>query len=359
MVISIKIKMKKNWIKNIIRILPDNIDRSKFLRLDKNERVINFERKFLGYLKKNINTYRIAAYPDVNKIYKLLSKELKVPKNTICLTAGSDIALKMCFEYFTTPGGKIITLEPTFGMVDVYSKIYNLKNIKINYDRNLNLKFDQFLYKIKNDISLIILANPNSPTGTIIKHEDLKKIIIKSNYYKIPLVIDEAYFGFYNLSYIKFIKKYKNLIIIRTFSKAYGLAGLRVGFLVSDNSISKNLYKYRPMYEINNIACLAIKFLLKNKKIVKNHIRNLLLGKNFLIRELKKINIEYLDTHANFFHINLGNKKNYFERVLKKNKILVRKGPGVKGYENYLRISLGSKNQMRKIVELIKKTFHK
>ena len=109
------------------------------------------------------------------------------------------------------------------------------------------------------------------------------------------------------------------------------------------------------MYEINNIACLAIRFLLKNKEIVKNHIEKLLVGKNFLIRELKKIKIKYIDTHANFFHIHLGNKKKYFERILKKNKILVRKGPGVEGYENYLRISLGSKDQMRKILLLLKK----
>jgi histidinol-phosphate aminotransferase len=355
MVAHFKIKMKKNWIKNIIRIQPDNIDRSKFLRLDKNERVIDFDKKFLSYMKKSINTYQVAAYPDVNKIYKSISKELKIPKNNICLTAGSDIALKMCFEYFTTNGDKIITLEPTFGMVDVYAKIYNLKNIKIHYDRNLNLKLNELLSKIKKDISLIIIANPNSPTGTIIKHEDLKKIIIKSHYYKIPLVIDEAYFGFYNFSYIKFIKKYKNIIITRTFSKAFGLAGLRVGFLVSDSAISRNLYKYRPMYEINNIACLAIGFLLKNKEIVKNHIRNLLIGKSFLIEELKKFKIKYIDTHANFFHIYLGSKKKYFERILKKNKILVRKGPGVEGYENYLRVSLGSKNQMEKIVILLKK----
>jgi histidinol-phosphate aminotransferase len=178
---------------------------------------------------------------------------------------------------------------------------------------------------------------------------------VKSHHYKIPLVIDEAYFGFYNFSYIKFIKKYKNIIITRTFSKAYGLAGLRVGFLVSDPAISRNLYKYRPMYEINHIACLAIRFLLENKEIVKNHIRNLLIGKDFLIGELKKIKVKYIDTYANFFHIYLGSKKKYFEEILKKNKILVRKGPGVEGYENYIRISLGSKDQMRKIILLLKK----
>lgn len=268
------------------------------------------KKKFINYIKKSINTYQLASYPNINKIYQILSKDLKVSRDMICLTAGSDIALKMCFEYFTNVGSKIITLDPTFGMVDVYAKIYNLKNFKISYNKDLELNIDEFLVKIKKDISLIIIANPNSPTGTIIKPIDLEKIIIKSHRYKIPLVIDEAYFGFYNLSCVKLIKKYKNIVIVRTFSKAFGLAGLRTGFLISDPSISKNLYKYRPMYEINTVACLAIEFLLKNKKIVKNYIKNIFLGKRFLIKELKNLEIKFIDTHANFFHIFLGRKKN-------------------------------------------------
>lgn len=351
--------VKKKWIKKIFRVEHSETDRFKFLRLDKNERVINFEKKFINYIKKSINTYQLASYPNINKIYQILSKDLKVSQDMICLTAGSDIALKMCFEYFTNVGSKIITLNPTFGMVDVYAKIYNLKNFKISYNKDLELNIDEFLVKIKKDISLIIIANPNSPTGTIIKPIDLEKIIIKSHRYKIPLVIDEAYFGFYNLSCVKLIKKYKNIVIVRTFSKAFGLAGLRTGFLISDPSISKNLYKYRPMYEINTVACLAIEFLLKNKKIVKNYIKNVFLGKRFLIKELKNLEIKFIDTHANFFHIFLGKKKKSFEQLLNKNKILVRKGPGVTGYENYLRISLGSKEQMKRIVMLLKNFLHK
>jgi histidinol-phosphate aminotransferase len=348
--------MQKIWIKKIIRINPDNIDRSKFLRLDKNERVLEFEKSFLNYIKKSISTFYFSSYPNVDKVYSLLSKYLKISKNMICLTAGSDIALKTCFEYFTREGDKIITLEPTFGMVDVYSKIYNLNNIKIHYDKNLKLKLNYLFSKIKKDISLIVIANPNSPTGTIISPKDLKRIVIKAYTYRIPLVIDEAYFGFYNKSSIKLINKYRNLVVVRTFSKAFGLAGLRAGFIIANSTTAKNLYKYKPMYEVNTIVCLAIEFLLKNKKIVKNHIKSVLEAKKFVISELKKLRIKFIDTYANFLHINLGNKKKYFEKILKNNKILVRKGPGVEGYENYLRVSLGSQAQMKKIVILLKKT---
>ena len=347
--------MKKNWLKKLKRIKPENIDRSKFLRLDKNERVVDFEKSFISYLKKSINTFQLTAYPDIDKIYSLLAKKYKLSKNMICLTAGSDVALKTCFEYFTRENDRIITLTPTFGMVEVYSKLYNLKNIQINYDKNLKLNLKKLILNIKKNISLIIIANPNSPTGTIINPKKLEKIIEKSNRLKVPVVIDEAYYGFYKFSYIKHIKKYSNLIITRTFSKVFGLAGLRAGFLVANPSVAKNLYKYKPMYEINSLSCLAIEFLLKNPKIITKHLKEVSQGKKFLIKELKRMNYDFIDTYGNFFHINFGKNRNNFEKILRKNKILVRKGPGVKGFEGYLRLSLGSKHHMKKILQLIKK----
>ena len=137
--------MNKPWLKNLIRLKSERIDRSKFLRLDKNERVVKFESEFLSFLKKSINTYNLAAYPNIEKIYDLLSKKIKIPKNMICLTAGSDLAIKTCIEFFTKQKSKIITLSPTFGMVDVYSKLYNLRDLKIGYDNKLDLDKKNFL----------------------------------------------------------------------------------------------------------------------------------------------------------------------------------------------------------------------
>ena len=179
-------------------------------------------------------------------------------------------------------------------------------------------------------------------------------MIKKTKELNIPIIIDEAYYGFYNFSYINYIRKFNNLVILRTFSKVSGLAGLRAGYIVTGKKIYQNLFKYRPMYEINSISCLAIEYLLKNKSVSKNHINEIKLSKEYLIKELTKMNYKYLNTYGNFFHIDLGRKKKKFEKVLKKNKILIRKGPGVKGYENYLRFSLGSVAQMKKVIKLLK-----
>ena len=126
---------------------------------------------------------------------------------------------------------------------------------------------------------------------------------------------------------------------------------------MSNKRLIRELYKYKPMYEINSAASKAVLFLLSNQKYVKNYINQTLIGKSYLEKEFKKIDIPFLKTHANFIHIKLGSKKKKIETELKKRKILTRKGPGVKGYEDYLRITLGPKKQMKKVVSVLNKYF--
>jgi len=124
--------LMKNWLKKIHRSNQDLLDRSKYLRLDKNERVIPFEKKFLKFLQKKIGTFNLSAYPNTDKIKKLIAKKIKVKNNMIYMSAGSDISLKTCFELFTKKNDKVIIIDPTFGMVNVYCDLYGLKTIIVN-----------------------------------------------------------------------------------------------------------------------------------------------------------------------------------------------------------------------------------
>ncbi len=347
----------KSWLNKVKRLPADKIDRSKYLRLDKNERVIKFEKKFLNYIKKNVNTFNLSSYPNINNVKNKIAKKIGVKKEMIFISAGSDLSLKTCFELFTKPKDRAIILEPTFGMVDVYCGIYNIKPIKVGYDKNLKLNYSKLYKNISKKISLIILANPNSPTGTIIKESEMLQILNKTKKLKIPIVIDEAYEGFYKKSYINFIKKYQNLIVTRTFSKSFGLAGLRAGYAVANKKTINLMSKYRPMYEINSISCSGIEFLLKNYNIVQKHVKEVLIAKNYLKRELDKHAIKYIDTYANFFHIEMGKNIKSLEKKFKRKKILFRKGPGVKGFETYARFSLGSKSQMKKVLNMVKNVY--
>ena len=347
------IKYKK-WIGKIFRDKNMLMSRQEKIRLDKNERITHFEKKFFKKLLLKISSESVTSYPEVWTLYRSLAKLHKLNTNQFVVTAGIDGAIKNCFELFVSKGDKVIILKPTFGMVDVYCKIARAKKIIINYDQNLNLDINYLLKSINRNISLIIIANPNSPTGTLISQFNMEKIIKKANTHSVPILVDEAYYGFCNKTVLLLLKKYKNLIISRTFSKAYGLAGLRVGYIIASSKIAKLLFNLKPMYEVNSIAILASTIMLKNLKIYRRYISETKKGFKVLTKYLEDNNIYFIKTHANFIYINLGKKINYFYNKLFKAGILTKKGLDIKGYNNYLRITLGPPKQIKIIISKLK-----
>jgi len=357
--VKIKLNMMKNknifFLKRFRGIFPTRHNK---LRLDANERISSFSKKFIETIKKKITGTYLTAYPETEEIYDLLSTQYKLDRSNFMLTAGSDMGIRHCFETFTTPQSKIITLSPTFGMVNVYSKIYQTKQIKISYDKNLNLDINNLFKSISKKIDLIMIANPNSPTGTHIEKINIIKILKLAKKNRCVVIIDEAYYGFYKNSYIKLIKKFNNLIILRTFSKAFGLAGIRAGFIVSNKTLIKKMYSFRPMYEINSLACLIIKEIYKNKKLVSSYIQKTLDGKKYLIKQLNQLKIKHHETFTNFILIDFSNRGNLdrIKKYLKKEKILARKAPNIRAFRHYLRFTLGPVEYMKKVNKVIKKT---
>ena len=276
-----KIKRKKN----------DLINRDLSLRLDKNEMTSSLTNFFLSKIKKKIDTHTLTTYPEVNKIYKLIAKKNGVDEKSIVVTAGSDIAIKNCFELFVEKNSQVISAQPTYGMVNVYSKLFQAKQVKISFDKNLELKTDNLIKKISKKISLIIIANPNSPTGKIIRKDQIMKILNIAKKNNVYVLIDECYFDYSGETCLNLIKKYKNLIVSRSFSKS-GLAGCRIGYLISNTKISQLLYKFRPLYEISNFSVKALELFLKYK-IGENYSKELKKGKNLLIKFFKKKNINF------------------------------------------------------------------
>lgn len=348
--------IKKDYLNSIYRVKANLKTRENYLRLDKNEKTTNFHRNIIKFLKKKISSFFITSYPDLGLVYKKLANYLKVREQEIVITSGADLAIKNCFELFLKPKDIIISTHPTFAMVDIYSKLFQIKQEKIFYEKNLNLNLVKFKKKITPKVKMIIISNPNNPTGTIIKKKDLIDLVKKADKLNIPFVIDEVYYGFTDNTLINLINKYKNLVIIRTFSKSFGIAGLRAGYIVSNSKIAQLLFKFKPMYEINSIAALIINYFLDNKKYIKKNLNEINLGKRYLVNKFKINKLIFIDTHTNFIHIKAKNKKSsqtIFDHLFK-NKILVRKGgPGIKGYEDYLRITLGDKEQMKKLFKFL------
>ena len=343
--------LKKAWIDKVYRWRGIWPSRFNMLRLDKNERVTPFRESVLSNIISSLQHEHLTAYPETEPLYLALADFLSVHKEELVITAGSDAGIRNCFEAFTEIGDQVITLTPTFAMVDIYAQLFATKQIRIGYNKDLSLQTDHLLNSITSQTSLIVLANPNSPTGTIIDLNVLQLIIEKALQNSAVVLIDEAYHEFCNKTTLPLVMDYENLVIARTFSKAYGLAGCRVGYLIAQQQLSNRLYRVRPMCETNAFGILAGMWMLNHPEIKSDYLSQIKEGREQLKSFLKLNEIRFIDTQANFLHIDVGAFRDTIESSLLQHGILVRGGPGVEGYENYLRVSIGPVETMMKLIQ--------
>lgn len=343
----------KKWITNVHRVRGDVITRHGRLRLDKNERLTPFAPTFWSSLKESLDWEAITAYPETEQLYCILAERLGVAISQLMLTAGSDGALRHAFDVCVNEGDEVIVIEPTFAMVDVYCGLFGATRKAAGYDSSLNLDMVSLIGSIGSKTSLIIIANPNSPTGTLVAEPALVTILEKAMEYGVPVLIDEAYHGFCQYTALPLLERFPNLVVSRTFSKASGLAGLRVGYLVASSELAQLFYKFRPMYEVNSLGVLCAMQMLKHPEVVDDYLRATQAGRRKLFEALKHRGIPYVDTYTNFVHVNFGEAKDSVKQTFTKEGILFRESLAIPEFESCLRLSLGPVEPVNALIEAI------
>lgn len=352
--------MINSHLKKINRTSNYNFDRSNYLRLDRNERTIPFSKKTLEEFKKNISSDIIQSYPmEINTLKTLLSKKEKINKKYINIIPGTDTAIKYLFEIFSDKKKSIASIYPTYGMIDVYSKVYKYKLVKVNLDKN-KIDLEKFF---KKKVSFIYIANPNQPSGKYIVKNNILKIIKKAKKKGIYVIIDEAYIDFSDFKSIAlYVKKFENLIVLKSLSKSFGVAGLRIGYMIANKKVNQILNTVRPIYDLSSFSIKVAEYLLKNIKIANSFINEIKSVKEKLIEECKKRKLKFESTQTNFFYILLPGKKiKKIHNYMFKNKILIRSnylGP-FKNYSNSIRITIGSEKQMVKFFTFFDKIYRR
>ncbi|WP_259289786.1 aminotransferase class I/II-fold pyridoxal phosphate-dependent enzyme [Candidatus Nasuia deltocephalinicola] len=304
------------------------------------------EIKFLGN--------KLKFYPeDSSELIKYqISKYYNIKKSKIFIGNGSDDVLANIFLTFFKNKKILYLIDITYSFYESFIKLYkiNYKIIKLNKNFSINLKY------IKNKKNNIIINNPNAPTGKIIKYLKLK-IIAKKN--KSLIVIDETYVDFNNISFIKYSKKIKNIIINQTLSKSRALAGVRVGFAVCGTSkiveIMNSTKNCLNSYPVNILSQISIKNIFKNNIYFKKIKKKIKKNKNYIIKNLKKINFTIIKSYTNF--ILTTNKKinvNKLIKFLNNKNIFIRKFE-IPKIENYLRITIGKIRESFITIKLINK----
>jgi histidinol-phosphate aminotransferase len=312
--------MKKH-LKNVIRKF-DTEDKSQYdFILNQSERVEELSFFDWNRFKQSLTQEDFFLYPNTSKFRKKLSNYYKVKDDNVFLCAGSDVGIKSVFETFTD-GGKVVTTDPSFPMYKIYSELYQCEYFGIPHEEDYTISVEKILSNITNDTDLIILANPNSPMGEYKSIDDIIPILQQD----VPVLIDEAYIEFTekNESFIKYIDRYPNLIITRTFSKAFGAAGCRVGCVISNKNNIELISKFRQMYEISGVSMKYCEWLLDNTGLVEDYWKDIERERNFLTFRLKKIGDMIDSVNCNWVHFNTSDDNKKTQEVFSRYKVLAK-----------------------------------
>ena len=263
----------------------------------------------------------------------------------------------MVFDVYIEAGDKVFHTHPTFAMYSVYSKMFGANEIAFNYENSANgprLNIESFFLAIQTEKpKLVCLPNPDSPTGTVLEPELVIKLIKLTADLNILLLIDEAYYPFYDKTVLSYVNQYPNLLVCRTFSKAWGAAGARVGFLAGHPDLMTIIHKNRAMYELSTLSTEFINVLLDHEDEMLRTVKRLQEGKKYFTEELHTLNFKTLETHGNFLHVDFGSSKEKIEAALK-NIVVYRSSFNGTCLESYSRFSLGTKEQFKTIIQAIR-----
>ena len=327
------------------------------IKLSANESALGVSSRVKKLNLKNIN---IEKYPDskCKALRNQIAKKFKCDFNKIICGSGSDEIIQMICQLFLNKNDEVILPKYSFLMYRIYAKIAGAKII-FSKEKNFKICIDDIIAKTSNKTKIVFLANPNNPTGTYLNFKELKILRKKLNK-KILLVIDDAYFEYMTQKdYVPGLKLFKNngnVFILRTFSKVYGLASLRVGWGYGPKKIIDELYKIKPPFNVNKIAQLSAIESLKDYKFIKKSVQHNLNWSVKIKKFLENKNIKTNKIAANFFLLDFDSCKksaNYVAKKLENKGIILR---SMKSYKmkNKLRMTIGSIVQNKKFIKEIK-----
>jgi len=328
---------------------------SEVIKLASNENPVGASPKAVAAMKKAL--LGVNRYPDSNSFYlkKKLGSLLSVNPENIVLGNGSDELIDIVIKTFVEEAENIITADTTFLEYEIIAQVQNRQVKKVPL-KDFKFDLEAMRDRIDSKTKLVFIANPNNPTGTYVKKTELEKFL-RGLPEKVIVVLDEAYDTFIDVKDYPFGVDYfrnNNLIVLKTFSKAYGLAGLRVGYAVCDESLTRNMEKARQPFNVNLLAQEAALAALDDKAFLKKTRSVVLDGKKFLYGQLERLDVEYIPSVTNFILINV--KKDcvgVFKELLKLG-VIVRDMKQY-GLKDYIRVSIGTSYENRKFIAGLKK----
>lgn len=322
------------------------------IKVDSNENNYGPSPKVINALR-NFDIQKVNFYPFYGELSKKIADSLGFDLSNVKVTNGADEAIASIIQTYMEKGDSLLTLDVSFDMPNIYAQIQDANIIKVPFEEKWNFPIKNFLKQIENNnVKIIYLASPNNPTGNILQEEDLIQILNKSE--GKAVIIDETYANYSGVSYKKYVNQYENVFIVKSFSKDFALAGLRLGYIISNEKNIENLKKVVSPFSVNSFAMLAGISALDDLEYfykIRDEINE---SKQELKVFFEGLGAIVYDSYANFLLVDFKKKAEFIYKKLIENNIKVKLFKKGSLLENHLRITIPTKQGVNKVKEALK-----
>ncbi len=309
------------------------------LRLDFNENTLECSPRVVAALR-DIDASALTRYPEREPVEQLVAEHLGLAAEQVLLTNGVDEAIHVVCHTYLDRGHEVLLPVPTYSMYEVYASATEATIVTVQADRDFQFPFARLLAAISPATRLIAIANPNSPTGSVATREQIAKVV-ESAPHAIVLV-DEAYFHFYGETVADMIGRYPNMLVARTFSKAYGLAGLRVGVIAGPAGAVSWLRRVISPYSVNSAALVCLSAVLQDEEHLNWYVGEVRAARVEMESALRAAKLHFWPSEANFVLVEIGPKHSEFTAAMRRRGVLVRDRSTDPGCNGCVRITIGT-----------------
>jgi histidinol-phosphate aminotransferase len=323
------------------------------LRLDFNENTFAPSARVLERIA-TVTSEGLTKYPERDPVERVVAAHFGLQPDQVLLTNGVDEAIHLMCVTFLEDGDEALISTPTFFMYDVGISLMTPGLVKIQADETLEFPFERFMAAISEKTKLIIVASPNNPTGSVVSREHLLAIAAAAPH--AVLMVDEAYYHFHGESTMQDLSSVPNLIVARTFSKAYGLANLRIGMLAGNAELLKYVRKACSPYNVNGIALDCLPAALADEGYLAWYVEQVHRGRERMMAGLAELGVPFFVSHANFVLMKIGSKHRELVEAMRRHDVLLRDRSSDPGCDGFVRITIGVEEHVTKGLAALKES---
>jgi histidinol-phosphate aminotransferase len=340
-------------VQEMLAYSPPTQGRDSAIRLDFNENTVGCSPSVTVAVAQALSANSVAMYPEYSSAREIISLFFNVDSEQMAITNGTDEAIQLLVNTFMNAGDELIITSPSYAMYRFYAELSGVvvKEVKYLLDDNLSFPMDELLRAITPSTKAVFIANPNNPTGGAISIPEIRRILDAAP--NAMVLIDEAYVEFCGVTAIGLLREYENLFISRTMSKAYGMAGLRCGFLFSSASNMGWVRKAQSPYSVNFVAITAAVAAIKDKAYVENYVNQVVQARSYVSAELSRLGIRHFKSDGNFVLFMVGKHAERIVSELRNAGVLVRNRSHE--CEGSVRVTVGTKGQMELFIQELEK----